>query len=438
MVLDQKTLQSLPTGIGVYLFYQDNQLIYVGKAVNLKARIVSHFQNAKYDTKEKAIIEKSNQVKTIVTNNELSAVLLEAELIKKYQPKYNVRWKDDKNFLYIKITIRDKYPKILVARKENDNRSLYFGPFSSTKLVNDLLREIRKIVPFCSQKKLTKKPCFYSKIGLCQPCPNYLSTLEVDKKIWQPLYNQYCSNIKKIIDILKGKFSSVFDSLKKELREKVKKEEYEEALRIRNKIDWLTELIYQRSFNEEELLLEKERKLEKEIDQLLKKFRLIKKSPVIKRIECFDVSNFFGQEATGSMVVFTDGLPDKKEYKRFKIKMTPKISDLDMLREVIKRRLLRKEWKLPNILIVDGGKPQVRVISQLLKDFNLKIPLIGIAKHPDRIVIGSKNLETIKLESNSPLFNLIRQIRDESHRFAKKYHLFLRKKKNDVIMKMIK
>ncbi len=432
MILHQKIIRTLPTNSGVYLFYQNNQPIYVGKAINLKARILYHFQDAKYDSKEKIIVEKADKIKTITTSGDLSAILFEAELIKKYQPKYNVRWKDDKNFLYIKITIKDKYPKILTVRKENDGYSLYFGPFSSNRVVNNLLREIRRIVPFCNQKKLGRKPCFYSKIGLCSPCPNYILSVETHSNAsLQKIHLQkiYRSNIKKIINILKGKFSPVLNSLEKELKEKIKKEEYEEALKIRNRIEWLKELIYQRSFTEEQLVSKKKEDLQKEIKELLRKFWKINKPSAIRRIECFDVSNLFGQEATGSMVVFTDGLPDKREYKRFRIKTVKQISDTEMLKEVLKRRLTHQDWPLPDVFVIDGGRPQLRAVLKTLDEFKINLPVLAIAKNPDRVIMRKDGFRTFSLPRNSSFFNLIKHIRDESHRFARKYHLLLRKKK---------
>jgi len=424
MNITKKNIESLPSQCGVYLFNKNSYPLYIGKAANLKARILSHFQNAKLDVKEKLILENIDEIKTLSTDSEFKAILLEAELIKKYQPKYNVRWKDDKDFLYIKITIREKYPKIVTVRKENDGQSLYFGPFSSTRIANDLLREIRKIIPFCSQKKLSRRPCFYAKMGLCDPCPNYI--LSVKTRHAASLQQLYRSNIKKIINILKGKSDLVLKSLEKELKTKIKEENYEGGLKLRNKIHLLRRLISERSFTDDNLLN-----------------KTVISSVVPKRIECYDVSNLFGQEATASMVVFTNGLPDKKEYKRFRIKTVKQISDTQMLTEVLRRRLARKDWPFPDMLVVDGGKPQLTAALEVLHNFKINLPLVGIAKNPDRIVYptnvslsalkhlrgGRMDSSEVKRVQNPSLFNLIKHIRDESHRFAKKYHLLLRKKK---------
>lgn len=426
MKLTKNNLKNLPSQPGVYLFYQKNQPLYIGKANNLKARILSHRQNAKYNGKEKAIFDNSDRIETLVTETDFSALLLEAELIKKWRPKYNVRWKDDKKFLYIKITRNKEYPKVFIVRKENDGQSLYFGPFSSQRLVNNLIRELRKITPFCGQKKISKKPCFYSQIGLCNPCPNYITSLKGNKAT--SLKKLYRSNIKNLIRLLKGKFTVVLTSLEKELIKKIKQGRYEEGLILRNKIKTLKTLTSRRFFDGQDLLTENNH-WQIELQLLLNKFWQKQKPTVIKRVECFDISNLSGQQAAGSMVVFTKGAPDKKEYRRFQIKKTQEMGDLAMLKEVLERRFKRKDWALPDLLIVDGGRPQVKAAFNILKQLKLKISLLGIAKSPDRLVIGNNKFQTVYLKENSNLFSLIRYLRDESHRFAKKYHRLLRKKK---------
>jgi excinuclease ABC subunit C len=147
------------------------------------------------------------------------------------------------------------------------------------------------------------------------------------------------------------------------------------------------------------------------------------------RIECYDISNLFGKQATGSMVVFEGGISAKDQYRRFKIKTVKKISDFDMIEEVFRRRFLKKDWRLPDLIVVDGGTPQLRKVSLVLKEYGLQIPHIGIAKNPDRIIFPNNIRRPIKLQTPKPIFNLICEIRDEAHRFAKKYHLFLRSQK---------
>src|SRR3989339_2209941 len=173
---------NLPNTIGIYIFKKDDVINYIGKSVNIKARVLSHLENAKLDNKENLIINNSNKIEVITTESEFKALLLEAKLIRELQPKYNSIWKDDKSPLYIKITSKDEFPKVFVTRKESDNQSLYFGPFSSVKMVEKIINDIRRIVPFCTQKNISKKACFYSKIGLCNPCPNEIKNIDVKKQ----------------------------------------------------------------------------------------------------------------------------------------------------------------------------------------------------------------------------------------------------------------
>lgn len=427
MTLDKKLIQSFPSQPGVYFFLQKNYPIYIGKASNLKSRIISHFKNSEIDQKEKLIIHQSDRIKIISTKTDFEAALLEAEMIKKYQPKFNFRWKDDKNFLYIKMTINDEFPKVFIVRKENDGRSLYYGPFSSQNFINSILRDIRKVIPFCTQKKIAQSPCFYSKIGLCKPCPNQI--INMKKKgdnQFLILKKEYQNNIKKLKKVFERKFDLIISQLEKKLKRVIKEEKYEEGIILRNKIFILNNLInnnfsYKNLDDNEVSDFDDEMKI-----FLAKNFSL--KNYQVRRIECYDVSNLFGDKAVGAMVVFINGIPDKSQYRKFKIKKVKKISDTDMIKEILTRRFKKKDWPHPDLIIIDGGKPQLIASSLILNQNGLNIPIIGLAKTPDRIVIGFKKTKTIYLKENSPFLNLLKRIRDESHRFAKNYHLFLRKK----------
>lgn len=423
--------KSLPSATGVYLFLQGKTPLYIGKAVNLRARIKSHWRGLAVDRKERLIIQNCDRIKTVVTDSEFRALLLEAALIRKHKPKYNVVWKDGKSPLYIKITIADQYPKIFTVRRENDQKSLYFGPFNSSRTVSQLLREIRKIIPYCTQKNTERKTCFYSKIDLCSPCPAGIENI-ADLRFQPSMRRQYLANIRKIITLLKGRSSSVLTFLTGSMNQYRQQEDYENALILRNKITFLRHLIWQRSFADCNLtdsadLRRSLSQLHQEFFDFRNRYFGIKKiNPPIK-IECFDISHLFGDQATGSMVVFKDASPSKKDYRRFKIKTVRHISDTAAIREVIGRRLRRKEWPYPDLFIVDGGRPQAAILAAVLKEHKLTIPFVGFAKNPDRIIIG-KQLQTIYLPANSSFFRLLQRVRDESHRFAKKYHLFLRKK----------
>lgn len=415
----------LPNQPGVYFFLSQKTPIYIGRATNLKSRIISHFQSAKIDPKENLIISQSDNIKFIPTQSDFEAVLLEADLIKKHQPKYNFRWKDDKNFLYIKIT-NDEFPKVLVVRKENDKKSTYFGPFGNKSIVNGFLRDIRKLIPFCSQKKLSKKPCFYSKINLCQPCPNYINSLRnKDKKLFRKLKREYLNNINKIVDLLNRNFKKILNYWEKKLKKAIKEEKYEEGITLRNKIYILNQLI-NRKFNESIELTTDNDHIKREINFFFKNYFNIDNYQ-LKRIECYDISNYFGQHATGSMVVFENNIPNKSQYRRFKIKTVKKISDVEMIKEVIIRRFKNNRWSKPDLIVVDGGRSQLATVIKTLFQIKINIPVISLAKEPDRVVLfNGSSFKTINFSQNSGFFNLLKQIRDESHRFAKKYHILLR------------
>lgn len=420
-MITRATIDNLPSTYGIYIFYQGSIPIYIGKAINIRARVRSHLANSQLDKKEALIFKSATRLRTQLTRSDFDAILIEAALIQKYQPKYNVVWRDDKSYLYIKLTVQEKYPKILLTRRERDGKSAYFGPFKSARIASILLREIRRIIPYCTQKGLTNRPCFYSKIGLCSPCPN-----EIEKHKDKLLLKKYRSNIRRIRNILEGRWETVLKSMSEDLKNKVEQQNYEEAIIIRNKIERLRALIFERSFSSVGEYYS--RFYEDAADQLasiLRALKLVDEKFVFKddwRMECFDISNLFGRDATASMVVFEGGVPMQSEYRRFKIRTVKEISDIFMLKEVIMRRFKRIGWRRPDLIVVDGGMPQLTITRKTLDKLRIKIPLLAIAKKPDRII-------GINSSKYPHALNLIRAIRDESHRSAKKYHLLLRNKK---------
>ena len=414
---------NLPNSTGVYFFKKKNKNLYIGKAVSIKARVLSHLENAKLDQKEALIVKNSDYIEYYLTDSEFKALLLESSLIQKYQPKYNLRWKDNKSYLYIKVTIKDEFPKIFSVRRENDGKSLYFGPFQSQKDVEEILKMIRKLLPFCRQQKISKRACFYSKIGLCDPCPNKIANLS-DKAKQKQLKKIYLRNIHLLKAVLKGNVDLVLKNSYKQLKELTKKQCYEEAIILRNKINHFEKMIYQKQFSSDIT-----RQFNTSVEAVKELLIILKKNELnpnhLHRIESYDVSNLFQKDATASMVVFIEGMPDKSQYRRFRIKSKIIKSDFEMLAEIFYRRF-NNNWPLPDLIIVDGGAPQVLTVKKILN--TRFIPLIGIAKHPDRIVINTpQRLITLRPPVNNLGFNLVRSMRDEAHRFARKYHLLLRK-----------
>ncbi len=415
----------MPIEPGIYIFKKEGTPIYIGKSVNIKARVLSHLAQSHISPKENAIVENADSLDFQTTLSNFDAILLEADLIKKYRPKYNVSWKDDKNYLYIKITSNEKYPKIYPVRKENDGKSKYFGPFSSSKMTYTLIYELRRIAPFCTQRKIGKKSCFYSKLGLCNPCPNSIEQ-ELDTDIKRELLQKYKLNIKKAISILSGGSRTIITDLEKDISSSVRNEEFEDAIIARDKLLTFTYFLERRSFEKNAYALDTDKnQLLAELEGFLLKYFNYSLKNDTYRIECYDISNLQGTNPTGSMVVVVNGELSKKDYKKFSVKMKG-ISDIYMMREVLQRRLKHTEWPSPDIIVLDGGKPQLRMIYNLFKENNIKIPLVSIAKRPDRIVVPQDSYKTISLRKNELLYKLIQSLRDESHRFAKKYHVLLR------------
>lgn len=426
-MIDKSVLKTIPAVCGCYVFWEKEVPLYVGKAIHLRARIAGHLQNARHDRKEAAIIEKADRISVIEYLNEFDALVAEAALISRYQPFYNLRLKDDKSYLYIKITLGEEFPKISATRHEHDAKSLYFGPFESRRVVRFLLSAIRRIIPFCTQKSIGRHRCFYSKIGLCNPCPNLVSH-ETRPKERNRMKRLYRTNIRRVIAILSGKSHLLIKTFEAHMQSAAKKGDFDNALLYRNRLTLLTRLLNTHSMtNYEPTFVGLVSPLHDDLTAFLKEIhpeQIEKDEPY--RIECYDISTLFGKQVTGSMVVFHDGQSVKSEYRRFRIKKAL-TSDFASLSEVLSRRFSRQGWQYPDLIMIDGGKPQLRAVRTVFERKGITIPICGLAKRPDRLFLA-KTLMPIFVPPRSALFKLFQEIRDESHRFAKKYHLLLRSK----------
>ncbi len=437
-------VNELPRTPGVYLFSDNTgKIIYVGKAINLRERVRSYLNPT--DPKTKLMTAQAATVNHINVFSEFEGLLLEASLINKHQPKYNSRLKDDKSFLYIAIT-NEEFPKVLALRKSDLKTPRYFfGPFPSAKTVRQVLRFLRRIIPYCSQKE-NRRPCFWSHLGLCSPCPGEISKLRGAER--QMARELYLTNIKNLVAVLRGKSKVLSQTLEKEMNEAARKKNFEKAAQIRDQFQKLTYLTTQHfPLNS---YLEKNNFFEEEQEKELTELASILNIPNLQRIECYDISNIFGQFATGSMVVFINGIQSSDNYRRFRIKMISQPNDVAMIKEIISRRLKHKEWPYPDLLTVDGGRGQVSAALNVLKQWNINIPVIGLAKRLETVIIpvfrhpefssGSSSGEILKqvqndvsyeeinLPANSPALNLLKRLRDQSHRFALSYHRHLRSK----------
>lgn len=437
----QEKISRVPTVPGVYKYFDvDGNVIYVGKAKNLRNRVKSYFRiNFDKDTKTQALVENIFDLEYIEVSSELEALILEEKLVKKFQPKYNILLKDDKSFLYIvirdskvKISHEEKnFPVVFPARKTDLKKDdLYFGPYPRAEVARFVLRSLRKIIPYrdCSVSKFRTyqklgQGCLYGHLGLCSaPCTE------------QIVMTNYQKDVNKIIKFLDGKFAKIISEVVEEMKEASKKEEFERAAKLRDiikKFEYLTINTSKiDSFVENPLLIEDI--ISTSLDNLLKYIPILKEFP--QRIECYDISNTSGKEATASMTVALDGRLVSSEYRRFKIKLKKTPDDFAMLSEVLERRFKRSliddSWKLPNLIVLDGGKGQLSSGLLVAKNLGIETTIISIAKK-DEILYYEKDGEffDVRLPKTDETLKLIQRLRDEAHRFAKKYHHQLRLKK---------
>lgn len=425
MKILKKFYKSLPQEPGVYLFLdKKDRVLYVGKARNLKNRVSSYFINKDLGPKTSLLVSRIEKIDFTQVATEIESLLLEAAFIKKHTPQFNVKMTDGKSYPLIKITVKDKYPKVLVTRQIDDHPaaagSLYFGPFPNPTSLRLVLKIARRIFPFQAVLNHAKRICLYNHLGLC-PCPPVFDSSELKKS--------YSKNIKYLIRFLEGDARSVIKDLEKERDYLSKKEEFENAQKIQKQIDAINLIInpvkkpfeYDTNPN----LLSDIRATElKELKNTLKDAGI--KNSSLGRIECFDISNISGKLATGSMVVFINGEKDTSLYRRFKINpLTVGPNDFAMMEEVLQRRIRHlTDWGVPDLIIVDGGKGQISSAVKALKENKLMIPVIGLAKREEIII--TSGFKFIRLPKDSNGLKLLMRIRDEAHRFAITYHKKLR------------
>ncbi len=424
----KQSLKEFPKNSGIYIFWQKNTPIYIGKAINLRSRLESYF-SLKLAPKTSKMVSQADSVSFLEVTSELEALILEAKLIRLNQPRYNFALKDDKHPLYIKIT-KEAFPRILTSRKIEKKEKVIdcFGPFPSSSSVRGVLKMLRRIFPF-SDHKLGKRPCLYSHIGLCNPCPSAIEQIK-DFKEKQRLSKIYRKTIFRVRKILLGKMQTVRKELEKEMKGLSANEAYENAAIIRTQIerlDYITQPITDVSLflenpnlvfdiREEELSL---------LKQVLTKYIILPEK--FSRIECFDVAHLRGTFPTASMVTFKDGEPEKSLYRHFRVRQTKAQDDVSSMREVARRRAANfASWGRPDLIVVDGGKAQVGVFKKVFDKLN--IPVVGLAKRLETLIVSS-NSSFVEINLRpGPALNLLQRIRNEAHRFARSYHHKLVKK----------
>ena len=544
-------VESLPNKPGVYLMRDVNGLvIYVGKTIDLRSRVRSYFQPSAWeDSKVRAIVSEVSDLEFIVTDTELEALILEANLIKEHRPRYNVRLKDDKRYPYIKVTWADSFPRVITTRRMEQDGSRYFGPFTSAIAVHRTLDMMRRSFPYLTcNRDITgedSRPCLYHDIKLCLgPCIGAVNREE------------YRVMIRGLIRFLEGRSDEVAADLEVRMRAAADEWDFERAAVLRDQLQAVERVIerqkivssvradqdviafarengdacvqvffirggrllgreyfvlegahgedergvmaaFLKQFYEEAAYVPPEVLLPRQIEEALiieqwlkvkrgakvtlrvprrgQKRELVElaaqnaaetlsalrarweadahkhevalaeiqealglpKSPV--RIECYDISTTHGTEIVGSMVVFVHAVARKSEYKRFVVRSVEGSDDYASMREVLERRFRRwqtatsdqvlgsrdiKGWaKLPNLLLVDGGRGQLRVSLEVLEEFDLldKVPVAALAKQREEVFVPGRG-EPILLPRRSQGLFLIQRVRDEAHRFAITHH----------------
>lgn len=415
-----KKLQSLPATAGVYFFRdKKGQIIYIGKASILKRRVRSYFTATHKDQKTPLLVDNIADIDWIETSSEVDALFLEAEFIKRHKPLYNVREKDDKNFIFIRITMQEDFPAVSLVRRPADDKSRYFGPFVQSYGVRQALRYLRKVFPYFVKDNHKYSSKLEYQIGVL-PSPDISRS-------------DYRKQIRKLILVLEGKSTQLIDQLQKDIGKLSKARRYEEAAELRNQYLALKALNSRVIFGGEEKITIGVDSALFELAQILE----LKQPP--RRIECYDISNFAGGDSVSSMVVFSDGLPDTKAYRHFKMR-TRGPNDFAMMQETLTRRFSErnKAWPRPDLIIVDGGKGQLSSSKETLDSMGVAVLAVGLAKRFETLVVDSKDISPsarlrkdgdyyiFNFEANSALLHLLQRVRDEAHRFAVGYHTHVR------------
>jgi excinuclease ABC subunit C len=510
-------LTRLPHAPGCYLFSDEaGTILYVGKAKDLKKRVTSYFQKKDHDAKTQKLVERIASFDFLATTTETEALLLENNLIKKHQPKYNIDLKDAKRFAYIEVS-NDPFPRIGIARKRTKGAA-YYGPFVSSGERDAVLRVIKRTFTLRSCRKLPKRACLRYHMHSCSaPCIGAISP------------EDYRVQVERAVTLLKGKGSEVVKQLKDEMAVRSAAQDYEKALSLRNQIGAVERLSERQSVERpkesdqdvvaytvadgtvslmifavrkgtltqkqeysfeageeffEEFLVQyyadhlppTELILSHEVDPALCEYlserrgsgvqitvpKIGEKKKLLDLvqinidlsfrrgalktgdlqavlelpetphvIECFDISHLSGTSMVGSMVQFRDGAPDKKNYRRFRIRTVEGIDDFASIAEVVKRRYQRlsgEDAEMPDLIVIDGGKGQLSSAREVLTGLELEIPLIALAKREEEVYLPGEMLPR-HLDPKGMALCYLQEIRDEAHRFAVAYHRLLRGKK---------
>jgi excinuclease ABC subunit C len=433
-------LQQLPKGPGVY-FHKNakGETIYIGKAARLNSRVRQYFQKSRlHDPKTDALVAEIVDTDWIEVETELDALFLEAELIRRYLPPYNILLRDDKSLSFVRIDIKSDHPTVSLERRPLDDGADYFGPYYSAYSVKKALKFLRRIFPFDWKRppKAAKRATLDYHIGLSPGLEQGKTSLD-----------EYRAHLRQLMRYLKGERKSIMVEMERNMKKAAKSKDFETAAVFRNKLKALEGLHKQIIFSDREFM-----DMSKDV-ALNDLTELLGLESIPRRIEGYDISHMSGTDTVASMVVFVSGIPDKAAYRKFKMRV-PGNDDFAHMREVMTRRLHEpnvKKWGMPNLYLIDGGKGQLSSALSILEEHNIQLPAIGLAKQFEEIVIKkdwpfvhlnekkvrelngvileSDDFWLVNLPNSSHVVKLLQRIRDESHRFAVSYHTVLKAKR---------
>ncbi len=453
-MLEEK-LQQLPRSAGVYFHKAKNgEVIYVGKAAILKNRVRQYFQSSKlFDAKTTALVNEIYDTDWLETESEIDALFLESEMVKRYMPRYNVLLRDDKSQSFVRIDMKSEWPTVSFTRNPSDDGADYYGPFYNGYALKKALRYLRRVYPYFIKPYDGKGSKLEMQIGLN---PN---TREGSAA--------YKSNLKKLISYIKGHRKALANELEKDMKQAASTHDFETAARLRNKLYYMNELQRRVMFGDREFLDISKDKALADLGELLGSEK------PLKRIEGYDISHHGGANVVASMVVFTNGVSDRAEYRKFKM-TKQRNDDTGNMYETIFRRFSdkNKSWGMPDLLVIDGGKGQLEAAIKAMYERNIQIPVFSIMKRDEELLLAkngshivteitktvaanktgvtlhedekyltlnlhagqrnagahSKNLRgSDAIAEYTDITKLLQRLRDESHRFAISYHTVLKR-----------
>lgn len=422
----KETVRRLPTGPGVYLMKDRfGAILYIGKAKNLKRRVSSYFQNSRRHSiqqpKVASMIDLIHNVEVIEVRSESEAILLEGRLIKEWKPKYNTEFTDDKRFLLVRVDVENPMPRFRLVRFKQSERSVYFGPFAHAGLLRRTLTELRLrfgiLLHDASPKALED--------GQWQLYDDIRSEIYGHANLTTS--EEYRNRVEEACVFLEGKSKEWLKDLELEMTRASETLNFERAAELRDLIAALrSTLLRTRKFERLPKHVPDQRQILEQLAEALE----LKSAP--RKIECFDISHVSGSFCVASMVQFTDGAPDKSQYRRFRIKSFVGNDDFRAMEEVVGRRYRRladEEKPLPDLIVIDGGVGQVGAALKAFLSQDIEPPnMIGLAK-AEETVIFSDGRPPLRLPNNHPGRLLLQRIRDEAHRFANTFNADLRSRK---------